>query len=444
MRKIPHPIGAMRYAPLFVFLVSFPASGAVFARPAAPEQNIAKAVSRAVESARSGRTGEALETLLRTMELHPDSASLVLPHLDSLVGEIYAGARKRALDGKPLSPRERRAILETTYKSLLSTVEDEAMRAFFLNGQKAFAEGRFLEAYDLFLLCRFLGPPDGWIADTVENYLKSIPEKIKSKSSKKPSLPAETYLSGFRAFAELNWNGALKEWEVYLSSASGQVNPADKDVEEIARISKILRTRAAKPETPKGLEFHINRLCSDDAEPAGAAAGLIHLMLYYHDQNAPWWKSAASGIRKAYTAISVLNLVKQARLSLTGGDLKKTTGILITALQKSPQNPGALALLDEMQASARSRQEPAVSPAVQPGIHGNRGKPREEKKTPTLAEKIQAQAYYNRGLSAYLQGNIKTAAQEWNKATVLDPDNEEIARALERIRKEPGTGGEHP
>ncbi|MBU2574615.1 MAG: tetratricopeptide repeat protein [Elusimicrobia bacterium] len=428
----------MRYALVFVFLVSFPAARAVFARTPAPEQNIAKSVSQALQSAKSGRTGEALETLLRTMELHPDDASLVIPHLDGLVGEIYTGAQKRILAGDPLSPRKRRAILETTYKSLLSTVEDEAMRALFLNGRKAFDEGRFLEAYDLFLLCRFLGPPDGWLSDAVENYLKDqIPEEIESRFSKKPSLLAETYLSGFKAFAELNWNGALKELESHSWSASRHVKPADKSmVEEIARMAEILRIRAIKPETPKGLEFHINRLCSDDAEPAGAAAGLTRIMLYYHDRNAPWWKSAASGIRKAYTAISVSNLVKQARLSFTSGDLKKTTKILITALQKSPQDPGALSLLDEMQASARSRQKPAVGPPPETAPV--------RKKTPTLAEKIQAQAYYNRGLSAYLQGNIKTAAQELDKAMVLDPDDEEIGKALERMRKELGLGGKHP
>ncbi|MBI4802599.1 MAG: hypothetical protein HY796_08770 [Elusimicrobia bacterium] len=62
-----------------------------------------------------------------------------------------------------------------------------------------------------------------------------------------------------------------------------------------------------------------------------------------------------------------------------------------------------------------------------------------ERMSATPADKVLAQACYNRGLAAYLQGRLKESVMEWAKAANLDPDDDKVRKALERVRKELGT-----
>jgi len=371
-----------------------------------------KARVRAAPSAKPTRvrTPQDIDGLLDAIHRDPDDADSRLK-LKAAVTALYLDHKQRyEAIAKPLDLADRQAILRRAYANMAAQVEDEAVRTIFGDGQAAFEKGHYLLAALHLTLCRLMNPAEVWLRGAISDYLeRQIPRAV----------AATPYRSGFEAIVRLDWRRALKESE--------SLSPGDSQMKPLLRRLKKISSGDPAARVDQGPLLDLLR--SADTDPTESVEMIEHVLLLHHAENgAPWWQKAAEGLRRAYGNRDIARTLEQARRIYKTGDVKETMSLLVRVLQKSPGNPQALGMLEGMQARAKAEGTMAATQAA--------GKPLVV--IPDIKDIVQSEAYYNRGLKAYVQGDLKGAAAEWRTSTKLYPANERSQKALARVLKELG------
>jgi tetratricopeptide (TPR) repeat protein len=106
----------------------------------------------------------------------------------------------------------------------------------------------------------------------------------------------------------------------------------------------------------------------------------------------------------------------------------------VPTAEKAASTPVVEAKAPAPPASPVPERVPAAAVAVSPGPVPQA--PSREEPPVGLRISVQVDAYYNRGLKAYLRGDLNAAAEEWRSALRLNPRHEPSSRALSRVLKE--------
>lgn len=402
-------------------------------------------------------TGDILE-LLEALETNPDDLE-IRTQLNDGVMDAYLGHVRRfgSLDS-PLTPDGRAEMLRRTYRRLAARVEDEAVQDVFLQGYHEFEAGRYFTAVERFLLCRLLRPRDAWVGEALEEYLaRQLPARIALRARSMPAETASNYRSAFASLMRLDWRAAGDELRRATDAPDEDRGLGGGERMEFRELSKKLLARAAGMGDSANAQTQTMEVVRDsEADPEGAVEAIERVLLRFNaQQGEAWWQKAAEGLRRGYVNRELHRMTLKANGYYEGNDFKSATKVLLALLQRSPGHPGAMDLLEKIQArydensvATRRAQEVALKAvegarAAESKLSGSRPAPlraaapavvREE--MPDLKALIQAEAYYHRGLKAYLHGDLQSASEEWRSALRLNPGHEASSRALSRVLKE--------
>ncbi|MBI4424753.1 MAG: hypothetical protein HY554_13555 [Elusimicrobia bacterium] len=381
---------------------------------------------RALGAAGSG-SAAAIPELLDRLAGDPDDRD-ALQALTPRVSALARGyERANGAFRRPVSEEERAAILRQVYGRKTAAIEDEALQNVFSDGQRALERGELLTALDRFQLCRILDPKDPWMRAALRDLLEGqLPRSLEKAAGPGEPAGGRDLREAARALDRLDWAAALPPLR---SLAAAGARP------EAVALAAELEARLAMARSRASYESQVSEvLRSGDVTSPKALESLERLLYAAHARSRePWWQRASEGLRRAYAGRDLAELLRQASRTYAAGDAKASLQTLVKVLQRSPGNPQALALLEAMQGSGRTAAPPPKRAAPAPSRRLG-GSPA----SVSLKDEAQSEAYYQRGLSAYLQGDPERAAAEWRAALGLNPQHPQAAKALARAIKELG------
>lgn len=405
--------------------------------------------------------------------------------------------RERLGEAKRAGPEEKASLLQDALRFLLFSGDDEGTRSICLDGVEAFTGGRFLLAVDRFGLCQLLYSGSDEVQDAIQQYRSGlIPKAVEVKRAAGARETSEAYRSAYYALSRRDWTEALLALHRYQGSArpaagdetrskalrTATSHPQvaaylknNRDVrtevrfthnynvwmveflgkgrkrgmasvspdgtrllelvldrkpiplrregeildqspsgahaffqEEIAALERRLKARIAVEVDPSRRRDQLNEMIREiPATPERAAEKLEAYLYRFHSMSGePWWQEAARSLRRAHSAMSAGRLAGETRRAWRAGDKEETRESLEEVLERTPKSPEARTLLSEMR--------PSLGPTAE----------------------LEAQASYRRGLRAYLQGDLRQAAEEWRQAVQIQPEHEKSQKALARVLKE--------
>jgi len=397
-----------------------------------------------------------LEEILDQLERDPDNQKL-RRKLNLITAVIFRDDQNRFREERrSFTSEERWRILRGTYRSMIDRIKNDAVRNLFMEGYDAFEKGHFLSAGDRFMLCRLLQPNEAWVREALKEYLmRKIPIEIEKRTRFYAAPIGETYMAAYQSLTKYDWEAsweALRKYYALKSQARLSIDNRKtlEDIDQlIGRVSVRVSQRISTGDH-EGWIMHV--LSTGERDPELMLPTLVRTLYQYPEEyQEPWWHRGAEGLRRAYFDLEIHQLITQAKKEHEDGKYKAATRLLVDILQKSPENPEAFALMDVMQeqmsripeivaaAPERIRLSTETSTTLAkalPSLTQGRIKPRE----PSFKRRIQAEAFYKRGLQAYVLGDLKGAAAELKRALVLNPKFGKCDRALARIQKEMGGG----
>jgi tetratricopeptide (TPR) repeat protein len=376
-----------------------------------------------------------LPQLVDALQLDPGDPRLKAD-LDARVAELRLDRRLPDPPSAPPSAAERRLIVRQAYLRMLPSEEDDAVRRIFLQGDEAFAAEKYLLAADRFRLCRLLAPSRDWLREALRDYLdERIPEAVRLNGS-------GSYRESYRVLSRADWPAADAALDRYGRDLETAPKAAAR--QEFQEMSALVKARIEALRSTGDPERRLRELSSlDPRDPQQLPA--LETLLYgrCRQWQEAWWQRGALGLRQAYFNLQLQDMMAKARVDFERRDVKATTRVLVAVLQKAPGNREALDFMDQMQAppppapAPRAAEPPAaVLAPVKPAAKV----PVKERPAPSMKDLVQAEAFYNRGLDAYVRGDLPEAVHEWRRALDFDPRHEKCAKALDRALKEMRVG----
>lgn len=352
---------------------------------------------RIVELLGKSKSGSALTKLIRALDKDPADLEAGT-RLKSLAQDLYLeGLRKEASEKSPAE----KALPEAYYSFLSRQLYYPGTQRTCGQGHEAFRTGRLLLAADRFELCRRMRPKERWLREALVVFdEKLIPAAVRAESLRLGSEVGSAYTEVYLSILDLNWDRALAALRQYSALAGDEgLRGAPHLSDEIADMEARLKSRvsvARKIDYRWGLAREIRRLRSVDPDRA-----VVEIESFYY-------YSLDHSDRRV--TLKVRELLRQ---SYARSEFKRWTGSrrdLSRLMEAEPDTARASALLQEFGT------EKAVSP--------------------DQLQDASVEAYYNRGLRAYLAEDLEAAAREWKSALRLDPDHPPSRAALSRIGKE--------
>ncbi len=342
--------------------------------------------------------------------------------LERAVARVQGGAGPEGLLGGGGLCRQR---LGEACRSFLSRQhEDLALQRSCGEAARALLSEKALVGRERIQFCWLLrgersrqGP---WVA-AYRAWEKAVFPSALRRQAERLEPPARELLLGLdQALQQEDWGRALPGLRAAQALTAGRGAALAESPEELRELQRRLEARIQAASGRGG--WDPKRLRDLSRTDSAAAQRELEAWLYEARGRGDRerFRRAEELLHDLYARDRAKELLAKARGRLAS-DPEDSGQLLVGLLEYDPENPEALELLARLRVAAAWE-------GPQPAAAGSR--PR--------GETLRAEAHYNRGLKAYLQGDPDSATAEWRRALQLDPGLESARKALAKVRRELG------
>ncbi|HVE13438.1 MAG TPA: hypothetical protein VNI01_08605 [Elusimicrobiota bacterium] len=343
-----------------------------------------------------------MREVLQELDRDPDDLDARRKLKDAVEEAFRSDLQRLREAGRPDAPASKGAeIRRTAYRILLLQAPDPWVRTACSDGYDAFEGGKYVTAAERVILCRKLFPDEDWLW-TYTPLIRRL-FRYSLTASKAHPRRMRYYNRIAMALFDEDWGSALDGAEMVVNYLSSKHDPAN-EIPQWEALERRVRPRIDVQKRPDGLAYyseHARTLLKSDPEKAVDELEAVYLS---HVKMPDDGKEVERLLREAYLQRALRQGLRQVDEARAAGDPALVARSLGELLRRDPANEETLRLVQKSGSS-----EPAL---------------------------LQAQAYYDRGLQAYVQGDLARASKEWRDALAADPGFKKADKALARATKE--------